>query len=200
MLAGTFFYGQNKYQEPNGFMNLNEFVAELDDLNDGNGLAPEHVDQILAEIKDRRARGEAFDVSEYLDFDHRIARAEKRLGMPLPVDVVEFLEDSAGECCDDGMGLWRGPEALVRASECDPYDFMLADDRPELITRDDLKHMVTLTDMEGSHLLVDLREDGIGVLVISEDDVDIPLQAPTLSEFLARVGHYREDWQAALLG
>lgn len=179
-------------------MELNEFVAELDDLNDGMGLKPEHVDQIMAEIKDRRARGEAFEVSEYLDFDHRVARAEKRLGRTLPDDVVEFLREHAGLCSDDGMGLWSGPEALVMASECDPDDFMLPGDTEPLCV-DDLEHLLTLADMEGCHLLVDLREDGLGVFPFWGDSDSILIQAPTLAEFISTYGSYREDWQVAIL-
>lgn len=180
-------------------MNVEELVSEFDGLNDGYGLEPHHVDQIVAEIQSRRARGEAIDVSEYLGFGHRITRAEKRLEAVLPNDVRVHLEENSGMHVDDGMGVWLGPESLYYASECDPYDFMLADDRPELLCRDDLKHMVTLTNMDGCHLLVDLRDGGKGVFPIWEDDIDIQLHAKTLTVFLDRFGKFREDWEMAVL-
>lgn len=132
------------------------------------------------------------DIEYYFVFENRIKLLEERIGYTLPDDFVEFYRTYDGVQVVDGE--WMLLEEIELANQFDITNYLMIEDRPDLLSEEDCDHIIPLLVDNDAYVVMDLREDGKGVFVIWSDEEELGFQQPTFGEFIENL---KEEIQRA---
>lgn len=132
------------------------------------------------------------------DFEKRVKITEKRLGLKLPADYVDFLRskegidksnfNEKGNAFETDDGYWYGLDELYKPEELDLVEYHLFQELPEeLFRQEDFEKMIPVfyADGYGGYVVIDIRKKGFGTFLVFHDDDDkIEAQFETFSDFL----------------
>lgn len=122
------------------------------------------------------------DIDYYFVFENRIKLLEDRIGYKLPDDVVEFYRTYDGVLVMNGE--WMLLEEIQLANEFDIVNYLMIEDRPDLLSREDCDHIIPLLIDNDAYVVMDLRKDGKGVFMIWSDERELGWQQSTFGEFI----------------
>ena len=125
------------------------------------------------------------NMDDYLTYEKRIKLLEERIGTKIPEDFVELYKNYDGRFVMNGQ--WFPLESILLAKHFDIINFLVIEERPDLLSIEDCEHVIPLLVDNDAYIVMDLRDDGKGVFVIWADEEEIAFQYPTFSEFIKHI-------------
>jgi hypothetical protein len=118
--------------------------------------------------------------SEYLE---KIAQAEASMGVKLPQDFINFFEEYEGMSVMNGE--WFTIADLGTADLFDIPEFEVMQNLPEnLFKQTEYNKLVPVLSDNDGYVIIDTRENGLGVFVIWSDEENLEYQNKTFTEFV----------------
>jgi len=120
-----------------------------------------------------------------MNFEERIKSAEKRLGIKLPIDYIKFIEEHEGQPagCDE----WFYVNKLEFATEFDIPNFVIIEERPDLLNEEDCKYLIPILKDNDAYVVIDIRKNGKGVFIIWSDETELGFQSENFTEFKVKI-------------
>lgn len=120
-----------------------------------------------------------------MNFEERIMSTEKRLGIKLPNDYIDFIEGYEGQ--PSGFDEWFYVNELDFATEFDIPNFVIIEERPDLLNEEDCKYLIPILKDNDAYAVIDTRENGKGVFMIWSDEEELGFQSKSFNEFIEKI-------------
>ena len=120
-----------------------------------------------------------------MNFEERIKSAEKRLGIKLPNDYIEFIEEHEGQPA--GFDEWFYVNELDFATEFDIPNYVIIEERPDLLNEEDCKYLIPILKDNDAYAVIDTRANGKGVFMIWSDEEELGFQSKSFNEFIEKI-------------
>lgn len=120
-----------------------------------------------------------------MSFDERLINTEKRLGIKLPEDYIEFIKIHEGQT--SGFDEWFYIDHLEFSTEYDVLEFLIIEERPDILNKEDCKYLIPILKDNDAYAVIDTRKDGKGVFMIWSDEVELGFQSPNFKSFIDKI-------------